>query len=79
VIIMRLKPLIAMAMLAGATSLAQPLVQLKVVKNSPFSAHVVTQSIQELADGNRIVHQTTAFIARDSDGRTRTFQGPQSP
>ena len=73
-IVMRLKPLITIATLAAAICFAQPPVQLKVVKSSPFSAHAVTQSTQELADGNRITHQTTALIARDSDGRTRREQ-----
>jgi len=70
VIIMSWKSIFAIAA-AGATCLAQLPVQLKVVKGSPFSAQAVTQSTQELAEGNRIVHQTTALIARDSDGRTR--------
>ena len=73
-IVMRLKPLITIATLAAAICFAQPPVQFKVVKSSPFSAHAVTQSTQVLADGNRITHQTTALIARDSDGRTRREQ-----
>src|SRR5262249_10786054 len=31
----------------------------------------VSQSTQTLADGNRIVHSTTATVCRDSQGRTR--------
>jgi hypothetical protein len=31
----------------------------------------VTESIQTLADGNRIVHKTTGRVYRDSQGRTR--------
>jgi hypothetical protein len=68
------KSIIAGAALAVANCHAQTSVQLKVVKNSPFSAQAVTESTQTLADGNRIVHQSTAFIARDSDGRTRREQ-----
>jgi hypothetical protein len=71
VIIMRLKPIIAIAAFAGALCYAQSPVQLKVVKTSPFSAQAATQSIQDLADGNRISHERTALIARDSEGRTR--------
>jgi hypothetical protein len=48
---------------------------LKVVRNAPFTATSVTESVQTLADGNRIAHTTTAFIARDSEGRTRREQG----
>ncbi|HVG19271.1 MAG TPA: hypothetical protein VNI02_09465 [Blastocatellia bacterium] len=43
----------------------------KVVKGAPYSAQAVTESIQALADGNRIVRKTTASVYRDSEGRTR--------
>jgi hypothetical protein len=43
----------------------------KVVKNAPYSADAVTETTQSLADGNRIVHKTTAGIYRDAEGRTR--------
>lgn len=76
--IMRWKSIIVSAAVAGASCLAQAPIQLKAVKNSPFSAQASTQSTQELADGNRIVHQTAAFIARDSDGRTRREQSPST-
>ena len=49
-------------------------VQMKVERGMPFSAKVVTESTQVLADGNRIVRQSAALIARDSDGRTRREQ-----
>src|SRR5579871_3433852 len=42
-----------------------------VVKNAPYSATVVNESIQTLADGNRIVQNTSGVMARDSQGRTR--------
>ncbi len=74
--IMRFKQLITLATFIGGTCLGQPSVQINVVKNSPFSAQVVVQSTQVLADGNRITHQATAFIARDSEGRTRREQTP---
>jgi hypothetical protein len=48
---------------------------LKVVRNAPFTATSVTESVQTLADGNKVTHTTTAFIARDSEGRTRREQG----
>ena len=50
----------------------------QVVKNAPYSAEAVTESVQVLADGNRIVRRTSAQVARDSEGRTRrdaTFAG----
>ena len=42
-----------------------------VVKGAPYSATMNNESIQTLADGNRIVQTTTGTIARDSQGRTR--------
>jgi hypothetical protein len=46
----------------------------KVVKGAPYAAEAVTESVQTLADGNRIVHKTTAQVYRDSEGRTRRDQ-----
>ena len=43
----------------------------EVVKGAPYSAEAVTESVQTLADGNRIVHRDTTVLARDSEGRTR--------
>jgi hypothetical protein len=44
----------------------------KVVQGAPYTAQAVTQFTRTLADGNRIQRTTTASVARDSDGRTRT-------
>jgi TonB family protein len=41
------------------------------VKNAPFSAEIVSESAQTLADGNRIVHRTNTIVYRDGQGRTR--------
>ncbi|HKG12920.1 MAG TPA: hypothetical protein VKB12_06260, partial [Pyrinomonadaceae bacterium] len=46
----------------------------KVVKGVPYSAQAVTESVQALADGNRIVHKNSAQVYRDSEGRTRRDQ-----
>jgi hypothetical protein len=46
----------------------------KVVKGVPYQAEAVTEIIQTLADGNRIVRKTTSAIFRDSEGRTRREQ-----
>jgi hypothetical protein len=46
----------------------------KVVKGAPYSAQAVTESVQALADGNRIVYKNTAQVYRDSEGRTRRDQ-----
>jgi len=42
-----------------------------VVKGAPYSATMNNESIQTLADGNRIVQTTTGTVSRDSQGRTR--------
>src|SRR5215510_6300461 len=43
----------------------------KLVKDAPYSADAVTEVIQTLGDGNRIVRNSSAKIYRDSAGRTR--------
>jgi hypothetical protein len=43
----------------------------RTVPGAPYSATVVNESVQTLADGNRIVQKTTGTTARDSEGRTR--------
>jgi hypothetical protein len=42
-----------------------------IVQGAPYSATITNESVQTLADGNRIVVTTTGTIARDSMGRTR--------
>jgi hypothetical protein len=42
-----------------------------IVKDAPFSGEMVFESIQTLADGNRIVNRSSTLIYRDSQGRTR--------
>ena len=54
------------------------------VKGAPYSAEAVTENIQTLADGNRIVQKSTALLYRDSLGRERREQtlsaiGPFTP
>ena len=43
----------------------------KMVKNSPFSAEAISESVQTLADGNRIVRSSTSKLYRNSEGRFR--------
>jgi hypothetical protein len=50
---------------------AQESFERSVVKGQPYAAEAVTEIVQTLADGNRIVRKTTARVARDSEGRTR--------
>ncbi|HEX8559556.1 MAG TPA: hypothetical protein VF668_15745 [Pyrinomonadaceae bacterium] len=46
----------------------------KLVKGAPYSAQAVTETVQQLSDGNRIVRRNTAQVYRDSEGRTRRDQ-----
>jgi len=41
------------------------------VKGAPYSAEAVTESIQVLADGNRITNTSKGMQYRDNEGRTR--------
>lgn len=41
------------------------------VKGAPYTAIATTETTQMLADGNRIVNKSTAFLARDNEGRMR--------
>jgi hypothetical protein len=41
------------------------------VQGAPYSATITNESVQTLADGNRIVQSSTGATARDSQGRTR--------
>lgn len=43
----------------------------KTVTGSPYSAQVVNETVQTLADGNRIVQRSSTMLYRDSQGRER--------
>ncbi|HTP34029.1 MAG TPA: hypothetical protein VMJ75_17740 [Candidatus Acidoferrales bacterium] len=46
----------------------------RVVKNAPYAAELVTESVQTLADGNHLRQTSTVKVYRDSEGRTRREQ-----
>ncbi len=46
-----------------------------VVKNAPYSAEAVSEMVQLLSDGTRIVRDSTSSVYRDSAGRTRREHG----
>ena len=71
VVIMHLAP--PAGPMGGVFSFVGPLsdVRSAVVKGHPFSAEVVRDTVEDLADGNRIERTSTGMIARDSAGRTR--------
>jgi hypothetical protein len=81
-----MKRLVILALAAAGVALAQPETkQMKVmagagflpgeedstVQGAPYSATIVNESTQTLADGNRIVQRFSGTTARDSQGRTR--------
>jgi len=41
------------------------------IKNAPFSADAISESVQTLADGNRIVRNSTSKLYRNSEGQFR--------
>ena len=46
-------------------------VETALVTGAPYAAEAITESVQVLADGNRIVRRTVARVYRDGKGRTR--------
>lgn len=46
----------------------------RTVKGAPYTAEAVNETVQVLADGNRIVRRNTTQVARDSEGRTRRHE-----
>jgi hypothetical protein len=51
----------------------------RLVKGAPYQAETVSETVQVLADGNRIVHKNTGLVARDGEGRTRREQALPGP
>jgi hypothetical protein len=45
--------------------------ELKTVKGAPYQAEAVTEVVQVLADGNRIVRKSSSPVYRDGEGRVR--------
>ncbi len=43
----------------------------EVVKGAPVAARISTRTVQQLYDGNRIVHEDVTQLYRDSEGRVR--------
>ncbi len=46
-------------------------VESRITRGAPYSGETVTESLQVLADGNRIAKKSVSRIYRDSQGRTR--------
>jgi hypothetical protein len=54
----------------GGAGLRVP-IEARTVTGASYSAEVVTESVQTLADGNRIVQRSSARVYRDGQGRVR--------
>ena len=72
------QPIVVERYLSGDQKVSKPIYLLnaidglgKHVKGAPYTATAVTETTQTLGDGNHIVNKTTAFLARDSEGRMR--------
>ena len=65
-------PLVAASMADAARMfVSSEIAGARVVKGAPYAANAVSETIQTLADGNRIVRSSTNRLARDGEGRTR--------
>jgi hypothetical protein len=62
------------AALAGKVQMARVAVEGRLTKNAPYSGEAVTESVQVLADGNRILTKNATRVYRDSEARTRREQ-----
>jgi hypothetical protein len=49
------------------------------VKRAPYAAEIVTESIQVLGDGNRIIHKSSQAVYRDAEGRSRREMNVEIP
>lgn len=56
---------------AGGTRRVTAAVETRITTGRPYSAEAVTESVQVLADGNRITRTSMTKVYRDSAGRTR--------
>lgn len=54
-----------------STLFANRVVSQRLVKGAPYSARIVTETNQPLADGNVITHRQEGAVYRDGEGRTR--------
>jgi hypothetical protein len=61
----------AIEIAAQAGGMAQVALETRVTRGAPYSGEAVTEFVQTLADGNRIVRRSTTRVHRDSEGRTR--------
>jgi hypothetical protein len=59
---------------AAQSERARVTVESRITRGAPYSADAVSETVQVLADGNRIARKTVTRIYRDSEGRIRREQ-----
>ena len=59
------------ARLSGQLAIVQNRLHGKPIKGAPYSAELISEQVQNLADGNQIVTRQSTMNYRDSAGRTR--------
>ena len=57
--------------IAAATGALRVALETRVTRGKPYSADAVTEFVQVLGDGNRIVRRNSSRVFRDAEGRTR--------
>lgn len=65
------EPPVAVTFAGFANATVDHIMDIKVVTGAPYSAQATTETVQVLADGNRIVRRNSTEITRDGQGRTR--------
>jgi hypothetical protein len=63
---------------AQAGTWTRAAVETRVTRGKPYSGEAVTEFVQTLGDGNRIVRKSSARLSRDSEGRTRREEVSES-
>jgi hypothetical protein len=64
--------------LQTSAAMTRMALETRVTQGKPYSGDAVTEFVQVLGDGNRIVRKTTARLFRDTDGRTRREEGTEA-
>jgi hypothetical protein len=64
-------------LMAQPSTMARAALETRVTKERPYTADAITEFVQVLGDGNRIVRKSTARLFRDGDGRTRREDQPE--
>ena len=70
-VVMSAQQVVTLSTPGGVVTSGYVTLESKTLKGAPYSAEMVNDSTQVLADGNRIVRHTTGRVYRDNEGRVR--------